>query len=112
MRFLRTTAGLFGILGLASAWIFYELFVVHIYGLGFPDGYISDFDNAQRSLFILCNWESIIFSAVLFFLCRKGKNERIAKQLSMALIFQILFLIVIFAIDYLLYIRLDHGQGG
>lgn len=79
--------------------------------LGFPDGYLTDFDRAKRVYYAVFGVLGIglgLYFGYLAFYPSKGKSKRYI--LGLALLFAVLIL-CFFALHFALSLRLDRGQG-
>jgi len=87
-------------------------YFIHIQYLGFPDGYLTDLDEAQKYLYHFFIWPSIGFFFVFAYLRWKVTNCEINKTMLVFIFIYLLFLLTIFLSNYYLDMIFDGGSGG
>lgn len=84
------------------------LYFFYIRGFGFPDGYISELQRAEKILYRIIEIPGIITACCLFYFGKKKEGRKII--LFVFLYFALILLVVL--LDYYFRLHLDHGQGG
>lgn len=105
----RITAYLFGCIILILSFFIYEMYIAD---LGFPDGFTTELEEAQKKLFTTFIYISIILSLYFFYLGWISAQKKITKKLYITISIYIIFLIIVFIINY--YLRFHFGlmDGG
>lgn len=102
-----------GLIALAIAFFIYT----DLQYMGFPDGYLTEFDHAEMKLLPTVMWASIAFGLFFFYLAwialkkRSNKKPYLIAFYIITLLY-IFLIITIYILDRNYYSYLDHGQGG
>lgn len=84
----------------------------YIYLLGFPDGFITELEYAERELAFIFIALNIVFGAFFFYLGWKALKMKIGRKLFVATILYLLILICLYLIDNDYQLRLMNSSGG
>jgi hypothetical protein len=83
----------------------------HVY-LGFPDGAITDYGGAARSLFDIRAWPTLGLGVYFLRLGWLSSAQKVTKAFAVAVVLLAVGVTITAAIDQHLYQSLNHGQGG
>lgn len=109
MKSNRVIAYLIGGIVLAAA---LPVYVGYIDGLGFPDGFITELEYAERRLAYVFIGISIVLGACFIYLGKVASRKKVGKQLCAAIILYLLSVIVVSLLDYYYRLHLTDGGGG
>ena len=109
MKLNRIFAYLIGCIVLASSILIY---IEYIQLLGFPDGFITELEYAERRLAYILIGISVILGLYFIYLGRIASQKLIGKKLSAAIIFYLTSIISIFLIDYYYRLHIMNSSGG
>ena len=109
MKLNRIIAYLIGCLVLASSFFVY---IEYIHLLGFPDGFITELEYAERKLAYLLIAIDIIFGSWFIYLGKLASKKKISKKLSTAIFLYLIFLVSIFFVDRYYKLHLVNSAGG
>ena len=100
------------ILGIVACIVFVFIYLFYIRWLGFPDGYLSALDRAEKILFTAFMWFSLI--AGLYFICLGliSSQQTLNIRLYIGLFFYLGVMIFVLVVDYYFRLNLDDGAGG
>lgn len=108
MKRNRILAYLLGIIALITAsFVFYTLRFK-----GFPDGYLTELDRAERRLFSVYILVNIIAGLYCLYLGRIASEKRVGKRLLVVTLLYVILTAVIFVVDDYYILNLDNGIGG
>jgi hypothetical protein len=80
--------------------------------LGFPDGFLTELEYAERRLAQIFIVISVIVGAGFFYLGTIALRKEIGKKLSAAIVLYLIFVISLSLIDYYYRLHLTDGAGG
>lgn len=105
----RVSAYVIGFVALVLSFLVYTK---HIYILGFPDGFISELQYAQRRLAYIFIGISVVFSLYFLYLGSIGSRARIGKRFFTAVSLYLGFIVVISLVDHYYRLNLPGSRGG
>jgi uncharacterized BrkB/YihY/UPF0761 family membrane protein len=109
MNLSRNFAYFIGILALVlSVFIYLE----YIYMLGFPDGFITELENAQKHLAYVFISVDILLAFCFIYLGNLAKKQEINKKLVVAIATYLICIIVTYCINYYYQLNLTDSRGG
>jgi hypothetical protein len=85
---------------------------LHLRALGFPDGFLTEFDRAQKILLNGLVWISIPVGFWFIFLGTISFQQPITRKLRLTLLLYAMFVLLLVSINFYLRQHLDHGGGG
>jgi hypothetical protein len=88
------------------------IYKFYIGWMGFPDGYITECERAEKILYRIFILPEIAFGLFFIYLGWTASKQRITRKLTASLALFILYLIVIIIVDGYLRLHLDNGRGG
>lgn len=109
MNLPRLTAYLSSSAMLASALFVYA---EHVYLLGFPDGFVSELDRAERRLAVVVIVASLSMGSYLLRLGYLAARQAIGKRLLVALALYLLIWLAVLCLDHHARSYLPGGGGG
>ncbi|MDX6696252.1 MAG: hypothetical protein QOF02_3855 [Blastocatellia bacterium] len=109
MKSNRIVAYLIGCVALALPFLVY---MEYIYLLGFPDGFITELESAEQSLAYIFIGISAASASCFVYLGAVASRKSIGRKLSVAVALYILFIVIIYSIDYYYCLHLMNGVGG
>lgn len=109
MKLNRIIAYLIGGLVLAAS---FPVYMEYIHWLGFPDGFITELEYAERRLAYLFIGISLISGSCFLYLGAVGSRKKIGKQLSAAIILYLAAITSISLMDYYYRSHLAGSAGG
>jgi hypothetical protein len=114
MRLNSLLAYLMGCIALALPCLIY---FKYIYRLGFPDGFITELEYAERRLAYIFIVISLTIGSYFMYLGKmylgKGAGRKaISKRLSATIIVYLAFIISLTLLDYYYHLHLTGGRGG
>ncbi len=80
--------------------------------IGFPDGYVSDFDRARQILYPIGMILSTAFAISFARMGRKPWVETNQKKILSCLLLFLGMIVFFVTLLFFLSVKLDHGQGG
>jgi hypothetical protein len=80
--------------------------------MGFPDGFLTELDRAERVLFDIFIWASILAGSWFFFLGWSVPREPEGKKLLVTIFFYIFFIVIFIIIDVYFHRHFVSGGGG
>lgn len=98
-----------GAVALASSFLVY---LEYIYMLGFPDGFISELDRAERQLAYVYIVGNVILSSYFIYLGWVAPRKEISKKLFVAIFLYLIFLLSIYFVDYYCRLHFTGSTGG
>jgi Kef-type K+ transport system membrane component KefB len=96
-----------GITLAASAFVYQQQQFV-----GFPDGFLTNLDRAEKTLFGFLIWASLAAGLWFIFLGCRAAKRNISKQLYTTVIAYTILVALVLGVDFYLRQRLDSGGGG
>jgi hypothetical protein len=109
MKSYRLLAYLIGCGALAASFLIY---MEYVYMLGFPDGFITELEQAQRRLAYIFIGISVISGLCFICLGWAASRKKIGKKLFAAIIVYLVSIITLSLIDYYYRLHLMDGTGG
>ncbi len=99
---------------IASIALFSSLYIymTFINGLGFPDGFITELDNAERKLACIFIGVNIFSVSYFFFLGMVAQKKPIGNKLLAAIALYLIFILAIYLVDYYCRSHLMGSGGG
>ena len=109
MKLNRFLSYFLGFFSLTLPAFVYEL---HIKWLGFPDGYRTELEQAEKNLYQIFIWPGFALGMFFIYLGWTASKGRINKRLVISISMFILYVIITIIVDYYLRLHLDKGTGG
>jgi hypothetical protein len=109
MRLKSLLAYLMGCIALGLSGLSY---LKYIYRLGFPDGFITELEYAERRLAYIFIVISLIIGSYFIYLGKGAGRKAIGKRLSATIIVYLAFMISLTLLDYYYHLHLTGGRGG
>ena len=109
MKHARLIAGALGILVLCSGVV---VFITHIRWVGFPDGFVTVFEQYEKTLFQILVWESMLIGTLFLYLGWKIPQKKIITHIWTLITIHSGFTLILLIARHALYLLLNHGQGG
>jgi hypothetical protein len=109
MRLNSLLAYLMGCIALGLPCLIY---FQYIYVLGFPDGFITELEYAERRLAYIFIVISLIIGSYFMYLGMGAGRKVIGKRLSATIIVYLAFIISLMLLDYYYHLHLTGGRGG
>ncbi|GHM99494.1 hypothetical protein WSM22_09840 [Cytophagales bacterium WSM2-2] len=94
-----------------AAYILYQ----EVVWMGFPDGFISDYDKAMRTPLKIISAFNLVSCFYFFYLGIRGDDKKLTRKIFVSLLVHLLFLALsLWSLDYYfrVYLKLDTGSGG
>jgi len=88
------------------------VYLIYVYQLGFPDGFISELGHAQRNLAYLFIGISLGLGTYFIYLGTIAARKSIGRRLAIAASLYVICAIVISIIDYYYRLNLPGSAGG
>jgi hypothetical protein len=108
MNLKRILATLSAFITLATSLLVY---LEYIYLLGFPDGFITDLEYAQRNLAYIFIAISVIASLYFLYLFLTSANKQIGKKLTVVAVLYLIFAVSLFLLDSYYRSHLSNSNG-
>jgi hypothetical protein len=108
LKWERVLAFLMACFALTSSIFVYE----EVQLLGFPDGFLTELDQAERILANFFIWISFPTSLWLVFLSWIASQQKIRKKLCITIVLYIVLVTLLSVIDFYLRQHLKSGGGG
>lgn len=109
MTLSRIVAYLLGCFAFVASILIY---LEYIHWLGFPDGFITELDYAERRLAYLFIGISLLFGLCFIYLGQMASRMEIGKKLAATLVLYLVSSLTIALIDYYYRLHLMGGTGG
>lgn len=109
MTLKRTVAYLCGCVAFAASFLVY---LEYIYLLGFPDGFITELEYAERRLAFIFIGVSVIAGSCFVYLGGAAARKKFNKQLFAAIILYLIFVLGVGLTDYYYRLHLTGSGGG
>jgi len=87
-------------------------YIEYVKDVGFPDGYLTDYDLTMRMTFIIMGLPLLCLSLVVFYLVISGRVKNNATTISKCALAIVMLVILFVGCDLSFYHYVDHGQGG
>ncbi len=88
------------------------VYLEYIYGLGFPDGFITELEYAERRLAYVFIVISLIIGSCFIYLGKAAGRETVGRKLFAVIILYLVFIIGFALINYYYHLNLTGGGGG
>lgn len=108
LRWERILAFLMGCFALVSSVFVYQ----EVRLLGFPDGFLTELERAERILAYIFILTSFLTSFWFVFLSWRASQQRVVTKLCVTILLYTVLVILLFAIDFYLRKHLRSGGGG
>jgi len=109
MKLNNIFAYLIGLIALALSLLIY---MQYVFMLGFPDGFITELEYAQRQLAYVFITVSIILAFCFIYLGYLASKKDVGKKLLIATITYLICIIAIYCINYYYQLNLTDSNGG
>ncbi|MBN1898631.1 MAG: hypothetical protein JW827_07620 [Spirochaetes bacterium] len=99
-------------LGLVSLTLPVFIYQFYVKWLGFPDGYLTEFERAEKILYNIFIWPCFGFGLLFIYLGRTASRQKTNKKLVISISLFFFYIIVVIIVRYYLGLHLDAGAGG
>jgi nitrate reductase gamma subunit len=106
---IRVLAYLGAVMAVALAIYAYFAFV---YGLGFPDGFITELGYAQRRLAYVLIGISVVLGAYFIYLSALTPQKKMAQKLFAVILLYLIAIVAVASVDYYFRLHLTGSGGG
>src|SRR5262245_7752000 len=108
MKPSRMVAYLMGCFAFIASFFVYTEYI-HL--LGFPAGFITEVEYAERRLAYCFVGVSVLFGLCFMYLCKLALQTRIGRRLSVTIIVYLIAILIVSLIDYSYHIDLMDSTG-
>lgn len=109
MKLNRLVAYLIGLTALAASLLVY---LEYIYLLGFPDGFVTELELAEKRLAGIFIGTSVTLGTGFLYLGWMAAKKKISRMLFAAIIFYLIFITSVAFIDYYYHLNVLGSGGG